>query len=518
MNWARRAWLLLVYMSILALALGVSCGDDDDDDNDDSLDDDDDDDDDSADDDDDAISDDDDDNNDDTSPEPDWRFIHDDQGRAMIFHGCNFDGAAKGPSGLPPQTRDDALFLSEQWGFNFSRYLIFWARIEPQPGIYDEQYLDEVEVRLDWMAEAGLQTVLDMHQDVWGPFIEGSSGSDGAPEWATITDGWPHVDFASLLGNWAFNYLSPDVLRAFDNFWDYDRHPELQDHYAAMWAHVVARFKDHPAILGYDPMNEPWQGTGFLRYRDFDENEYTAFNQRMIDAIRAVDTEGWIFYEPCALPANQALRSYMGPLTDPRPGRQRLAYFPHLYPVLLDLGGGYIPEVDHALERWEEFRVLESENQSAPLLSGEWSMLQWFDAENRMLWLNEAMAMLDRVSAGWAYWDCGWLLRDTHQEYVDRVASIYPRAIAGDPISYSLSMDSSYPESVFFVLSFRERKGVTGPTEIYLPEDRNFPGGWDLLVTDPPGTWSSDYNEDSQVLSVWTNPDLESHTITIMSR
>jgi endoglycosylceramidase len=51
------------------------------------------------------------------------------------------------------------------------------------------------------------------------------------------------------------------VIRAFDNFWNYEEHPELQDHYAAMWAHVAERFRDHPAVIGYDLMNEPWQGS-----------------------------------------------------------------------------------------------------------------------------------------------------------------------------------------------------------------------------------------------------------------
>lgn len=467
-------------------------------------------------DDDDHDSDDDDDDND-TAPPPleDWRFITDADGRAQILHGCNYDGSAKDDDGLPNLNEEDARELAETWGFNFARYLIFWARIEPEPGVYDEDYLDAVQVRLDYLHEAGFQVVLDMHQDLWGPFItEDWGGSDGAPEWATITDGWPHIPLGEMFGGWAFNYLSPAVNKAFDNFWDYQGpHPELQDHYAAMWIHVAERFGDHPAILGYDPMNEPWQGTGLIRYREFDETKYHDFNQRMIDAIRTVDDERWIFYEPCAFGPNQGLPSYQGVLDDPRPGKNRLAYFPHLYPVLVDLLGGYDPEFDNALTNWERNRKIENDYQKSPLLLGEWSMLFWFDDANRHLWLDGALPMIDRVSSGWAYWDCRWFLNDHDEKFRHRLASIYPRYVSGYPLSYEYRKEAKE-----FVLIFEQRDEVTGPTEIYLPATRNYPEGWVLEVSDPADSWSSEWDADREVLYVWTDPDIPEHTIKIRSQ
>jgi endoglycosylceramidase len=443
------------------------------------------------------------------------RFITDDRGRALVFHGCNFDGSAKGDSGLPQRTDEELHGLAGTWGFNFARYLIFWARIEPdEPGVYDEAYLDAVEEWLDRMAAAGVAVVLDMHQDVWGPFAGSpyrGEHSDGAPEWATITDGRPFIDFAGMFGAWAFNYLSPDVMRAFDNFWAYDRHPELQDGYAAMWAHVAARFKDHPAILGYDLMNEPWQGTGLLRYRDFDENEYTQFNQRMIDAIRAVDEDGWIFYEPNAFLANQGGRSYVKKLDDPRDGPDRVAYFPHLYPVLIDLLGGYDPAKDHALDHWEAARVEEAKRQDAPMLSGEWAMLYWFDDANRFLWNDRALRTLERVTSGWAYWDCGFFLRDEGDAIRSLVASAYPRKIAGSPVAYGYD-----PVTGVFQVAFDEAPGVTGPTEIYLPASRDYSGGWTLEVSDPDGAWESEWDDAAQVLRVWTDPTQPRHVIRVV--
>ncbi|MDP8225072.1 MAG: cellulase family glycosylhydrolase [Candidatus Lernaella stagnicola] len=488
--------------------------DDDDDTNNDAIDDDDDTIDDDNDDNDTDDDDDDDDDNDTTPPEnDDWRYMWDDQGRAIIFHGCNLDGSAKGASGLPAFTREEVLTLSEQWGFNFARYLIFWARIEPEMGVYDEDYLDEVEIRLDWAHEAGLKVVLDMHQDLWGPFVGSrqGEGSDGAPEWATITDGWPHIPFDEIFGGWAFNYLSPAINRAFDNFWAYDRHPELQDHFAAMWAHVAERFGDHPAVIGYDPLNESWQGTNMFRYQEFDQTLYSDFNERVINAIREVDADNWIFYEPCAFATNQGLPNHLRALSDPRPGEPRLAYFPHLYSAFIDLLGGYRPEVDHTLTLWEAFRRAEGERQRAPLFAGEWAMLSWFDEENRTQWNDEALRMFERVTAGWAYWDCGSLKHNSEAHFFDLVTSAYPRVVAGFPTSYGYD-----PDTRTLTLEFDDRPGASGPTEIFIPAERDYPDGFDMEVDDPPDTWTSQWDADSGVLSIWTDPTLGAHVIRIV--
>jgi endoglycosylceramidase len=449
----------------------------------------------------------------DDTDDGDWKFIRDDQGGAIIFHGCNFDGNAKNITGLPQRTEEDAAQLADTWGFNFLRYLIFWARIEPQEGVYDEDYLDAVEDWLDILADNGFAVVLDMHQDVWGPYVRGGADSDGAPEWATVTDGMPHIPFSTWTGAWAFDYISPDIMRAFDNFWNYDEHPELQDHYAAMWAHVAERFKDHPAVLGYDIMNEPWQGMGLARYRYFDEMKYSDFNQRMIDALRDVDSEAWIFYEPCAFLTNQAYPQFMRVLNDPRDGPARLVYYPHLYPVRIDLAGGYLPDVDDALPRWEGYRRGDSEKQRAPLLAGEWSMLRWFDDENRHLWINDTLRMLERVSAGWSYWECGGFLGDADETFRALIASVYPRRVAGTPVSYGYD-----PETRVFEMVFSEREGTSGPTEIFIPEEREYPSGWTVTSSDPDDTWSWQWDETARILSITSNADNPTHTIRIEPR
>jgi endoglycosylceramidase len=443
----------------------------------------------------------------------DWRFVTDDLGRARVLHGLNVDGNAKG-DGLPSITEVEVAQLSAEYGFNHARYLIFWSQIEPEQGIYDEAYLDEVDTRLDWLADAGITVVLDMHQDCWGDTIyqldAGDTephGANGAPMWATVIDDEPHTQPE---GFWSLCYISRDVIRAFDNFWDHDGHPELQDHYAAMWANVAARFADHPAVIGYDVMNEPWEGSYVLDQETFDETAYHAFLQRVIDAIRTEDDDAWVFYEPRAFGPNQAEPSWLPRLDDPRDGDPHLVYYPHFYPVAYETG--YDPASDGYIDQWQGYRAEEQDEHRAPMLVGEYSTLPCDDEAEREAYFLRMNTMLDATTSGWAFWDRGLLhatLGEGDLEVLDYLVRVYPRAVAGQPVEYGF--DTASRE---FTLTFESRAKVEGPTEIAVPA-MLYPDGWTVEVGDPEGSWSSQYDEATGVLTVETDPTIESHTITV---
>ena len=443
----------------------------------------------------------------------DWRFVTDPDGRALVLHGVNVDGDAKG-DGLPSITHEGALQLSAEYGFNHARYLIFWSQVEPDEGGYDDAYLDEVETWLDWLGEAGLKVVLDMHQDCWGASIYQLANDDpdccgvnGAPVWATITDGEPHTQPE---GFWSLCYISADVIRAFDNFWDHESHPELQDHYSAMWAHVAERFADHPAVIGYDIMNEPWEGSYVADQETFDTTLYHAFLQRVIDAIRTADSDGWVFYEPRAFGPNQAEPSWLPRLDDPRDGDPRLVYYPHFYPFAYETG--YDPDSDSYIDRWQEYRAAEMEEHRAPVVVGEFSTLPFDSEDLRAAYFARMNAMLDQTTSGWAFWDRG-LLHATQDggelEVLDYLVRPYPRAIAGQPLEYGFDAETGV-----FTLTFESRAKVDGVTEIFVPAAR-YPDGWDLDVSDADGSWTHSWDEAAQLLHIKTDSSTESHTITI---
>jgi endoglycosylceramidase len=423
----------------------------------------------------------------------DRKYITDSGGRALILHGMNVNGDAKSdPLRVGWITEEGIRRLSAEWGFNLMRYLVLWDGIEPTHGSYDYRYFDRIEERLDWAEKAGVRVVIDFHQDLYSIRF----GGDGAPNWAVFDDGLP----AEPQTPWELTYRQPGVIASIRNFWDLDRgHPELQDRYVAMVKETVRRLTDHPAVLGFDLYNEPTLATLYGLFR-FERDHVRPFYQRLIDEIRTVDTDTWIFYEPTALGANQGFRSRLGTFVDPRPGEPRLAYFPHLYTLDLDISDKYIGR-PLFLNKWAASRRKEILRQDAPMLVGEFGLNG--DQPRAEEYLEDALAMMDKVTSGWTYWiyapGGAWspVNRDLSEKpMMDLFVRPYPRAVAGQPIGYRWN-----PEKGEFLLEFRQKADVAGATEIYLP-DRCFPNGWDVELSD--NRLKTDWDEDSRILYVDT--------------
>lgn len=181
--------------------------------------------------------------------------IVDEDGAHVILSGVNLVCKNKSLGYVDPCDEDLFQWFQEQ-GFNVIRLGLIWDGVEPEPGCYDDVYLSRLKQQAMWAAKHGIYVYLDMHQDLFSQLY-----GDGAPAWATLSDDLPHVTGDM----WSDAYLaSPAVNRALDHFWNNTPAADgigLQDHYAAMWKHVVAVFSDCPNVIGYDMMNEPYPGS-----------------------------------------------------------------------------------------------------------------------------------------------------------------------------------------------------------------------------------------------------------------
>lgn len=446
-------------------------------------------------------------------------------GRALILHGVNVASSAKSdPQRLPVISEAEVQRLARDFGFNFARYLILWDGLEPQPGQINTGYLDRIGERLDWFARAGITVMLDMHQDVYAQRF----CCDGAPEWAIRDDSLPF----SLQAQWFLNYFQPAVRRAFDNFWLYDQgaHRDLQDHYFEAWAAVVARFKDHPAVIGYDIMNEPHPGSLFdaaeavgfpplpnSRSPEFDRTRLQPFYQRAIERLRREDRDGWIFVEPRYGAPGNGSPSFMGVLNDPREGDNRVSLAPHLYSVKLEAALAYDPQADSSIEDWERRRTDEAALQQAPLLLGEWGLdPSW---GNAALFTRKVVASADRLRAGWAYWSYdpgGWSFLDTNlaeRPNAMLLVRAYPQKTAGQLKAFAYD-----PDTHQFTMTLVNDPSLSLPTEIYLPARRFYAGGWTITTSAPAGGWRHSWDGSREVVSVWFDGPATEHSITIAAR
>ncbi len=205
-------------------------------------------------------------------PDPvDGGRIVDATGREVLLRGVNVNALVEYWQYDPdlftvyPFTEQDADEIAAM-GWTAVRLLVSWSRVEPAPGQYDESYLDVVESALDMLAERGVYTILDLHQDAWGPTLaappdevcEGNSepagGWDGGPEWATFDDGEPRCVSGDQ------REFVPAVVAAWRNWLDDVEDEEgvgIRTRYVRMFGHLVSRFATNAAVAGYDVMNEP---------------------------------------------------------------------------------------------------------------------------------------------------------------------------------------------------------------------------------------------------------------------
>lgn len=454
------------------------------------------------------------------------RFITDAQGRALILRGVNVSNSAKNDALRSPNVTDEDIDrIARAWGFNFVRYLVLWDALEPTPGNIDAAYIERIAADVERFGAAGVRVMLDMHQDVYARKF----CCDGAPDWAIRDDGQPF----ELQELWALNYFQPAVERAFDNFGALEGpHTDLQQHYAGVWQALAKRFAGDENVIGYDLMNEPFPGSEFdaaeALFRKspddggsskrFDENQFATFYERMIRAIRTVDRDHWIFIEPrYGAPANGS-PSYLPKLADPRNGEPRIVYAPHLYSSAAEASGSFSAK-DQTVSLWEEQRTVDLARQDCPMLLGEWWAFKWEDP-NAPAFVAKTLAMADRMQIGWAYWayDSGpaggsalHAEDGTDNPVTDLVVRPYPRAIAGEPVAFGFDPDTRTLE-----LTFEQRDGVTGPTELVIPA-RTYPAGFDVeLPTDPSGTVTVDAA--TGIVSVTTDPSVAEHHVRVVPK
>ena len=187
------------------------------------------------------------------------RSFVDEYGRERIFYGVNIVDKRKNSEDNKYEFNIDDKLLGDMSarGLNLIRLGTTWSMIEPEPGKYNDEYLDDMYRIFDLCAAHGVYVLFDMHQDLYSPRCYG----DGAPDWATITDPYKPKEPKLV---WAAGYFwGKATQRAFDNFWDNREYngKGLIDYFAAMWQHVAARFADHPALFGFDMLNEPFLGS-----------------------------------------------------------------------------------------------------------------------------------------------------------------------------------------------------------------------------------------------------------------
>ncbi|MEZ5054840.1 MAG: cellulase family glycosylhydrolase [Chitinophagales bacterium] len=442
--------------------------------------------------------------------EEDPTIIQDQYGRQLILHGLNTANNSKADTLRSPWiTEADVDREDKQFGFNFVRYLIFWDAIEPQKDVFDPVYLDRVEERVNWYTSRGMYVMLDMHQDLYSIIF----GGDGAPAWAIRSNGATPISLPNGTPWWLIN-IDPAVINCWVNFWAYTNHKDLQDHYILAWKYVAERFKNNPYVIGYDLMNEPWGGDLIKSFitGEFERVQLTAFYKRLIPALREVEPNKYLFFEPTPAPVTFGMPSHLSKITDTR-STSKLVYAPHCYPFDTHEGGGYTSTSKQQLKDWERERLKDIKlHNNTPLVVGEYGLS--YGQAGFDQYLKDFGAMIDRNQWHSTYWSNdlgGWSPLDENRmetPILPLIMRTYPKATAGKIKSFGFD-----PDTKIFNMTFTSNADINQPTEIFIPT-RHYPTGWDLTVT---GTtnYTQNFDNTKQVLKFSTPDDAKEITISI---
>ncbi len=279
--------------------------------------------------------------------------IVDDQGRMVLLRGVNvnslgsyFQANPKYPTTVAVTDQDWSAMAAH--GMDVVRLLISWSSLEPSRGTIDQAYLAQIHTAVAAAARQGIYSIIDMHQDAWGKYVasppgvtcpSGASpgiGWDGAPQWATITDG---ADTCAAAG---VRELAPAVMHAFDHF--YANTDGIQDQLVQAWAAVARSFAGDPAVAGYDLLNEPNWGTDVAT----SGANLGAFYAKAVTAIRHAEQAGHgfshlVFFEPVVVFPTTGALPPAADVSDPN-----MVFAPHNYNGSIDPGtvaGGFAQDV-----------------------------------------------------------------------------------------------------------------------------------------------------------------------------
>ena len=438
------------------------------------------------------------------------RFV-DEHGRERIFSGMNVvdkkDYDEKNPFyGYSPDTFPFEEFRAR--GYDIIRLGFTWCAMEPTPGNYNQQLIDDLCKFLDKCEEYGIYAYLDCHQDVYSSYCYG----DGAPRWATITDQYKPTKPIAV---WAEPYFYGSAcFRAFDNFWANTKYNRkgLQDYYADMWKNLAKAVKDKPALFGFDFLNEPFpgkdggkifrsiikglakttiadkrinkkelvkQGLGSEKIRvldqytgevlrkitcdadyivkRFDVERYSPFVSKMAAAVREVTDNGAMFIEnnyysnmgiPCC---NEAVK-----VNGKREEMQVFA--PHAYDLMVDTPAYKYASNSRVGSIFDQHRKTQ-ERLGIPCLVGEWGSCAegdgWYP---HIRFLQDKFDSYKWSNTYWCYFD-----EILKQDFMKVLTRPRPKAVTGEIVSYKYDHDEGE-----FKLKYIQDKKYKVPTVVYV--------------------------------------------------
>jgi endoglycosylceramidase len=254
--------------------------------------------------------------------------------------------------------------------------------------------------------------------------------------------------------------------QAFDRFWAAGS--SVQAAYFAAWDVMIARFKDAPGVLGFEPINEP--GWGTQDPNTFEATTLSAFYALVAPHMRQLAPRSLVFIDPPGIDGESVSTLVQ------RPPGDGIVFAPHYYPPRQ---AADYPALD--LPKWAAVGV----EWNVPTLVGEFGTRQ--GAAGAESYISACFAALDTLGMSGTAWEYsvaselwngetfGFVAADgTDSPTAPALVRPFARAVAGEAIAQSWDETGKT-----FTLVYTPSSGVT---EVQLPS-RAFPAGYEVMLS-----------------------------------
>jgi endoglycosylceramidase len=267
--------------------------------------------------------------------------------------------------------------------------------------------------------------------------------------------------------NWQFEWFSDlPMQQAFDRFWA-PGSPVMAG-YLATWDFLVARFKDEPGVVGFEPINEPGWGTA-PDVGVFEATTLSAFYAQIVPHMRQAAPDSLVLVEPTGFAGANVKTSLQ------RPPGDGVVFAPHYYPV-----SEAADAVELGLPTWAAIGAA----WNVPTLLGEFGIS--VGAKDDAAYVAACYDTLDTLGMSGTAWEYSEAAEMWNGENFSLVAADgtenttakalirpYARAVAGSAVAQSWD-----PSNSVFALSYVPASGVT---EVQLPA-RAYAAGYDVSL------------------------------------
>ena len=232
---------------------------------------------------------------------------------------------------------------------------------------YRDQFITERDIA--FLRRAGFNSVrIPVHYKFFGPSGEGFALLDRVVGWCRREGLWVILDLHCAPGGQTGTNI--------DDSWGYPwlfESSQDQDLTVEVWRRLAAHYRDEPAVVGYDLLNEPIPHYPQLHKYN---NRLEPLYKRVSAAIRAVDAKHVIILGGAQWDSNFKV---FGPPFD-----RNLMYSFHKY---------WTAPTEDVIREYLDFR----DRYNVPVWLGE-------SGENADQWIEQFVRMLEKNEVGWCFW------------------------------------------------------------------------------------------------------------------